>query len=326
MDFTHIVGHQSIIYNLQNIIMRKNIGHSYLFEGPKSIGKSKVAQIFAKALLCEKQQGYPCNSCSSCVKFDTGNHPDVYINKAEGETFKKEQIDDIQKSINILPYEGQRKIYILEDIDKITKQAQNSFLKTLEEPPQYVIILMTVTNSHSLLPTIISRCQVIKFSPLEQKKIIDLLMKRYHITEDEATIISSFSNGIVGKAINIAESNEFKDIREETITIIDEILNSDKVRLFTLREFFINQKEGIEGILDLMVTWFRDLLILKELDNHQFIINIDKKSLLTSHSLRLTKNKIYEIIEIINNTKMNIVSNVNYDLAIEVMLLTIQEV
>ncbi len=326
MDFTHIVGHQNIIYNLRNIIIRNNIGHCYLFEGPKSIGKSLVAKVFAKALLCEKQQGYPCNSCSSCVRFDTGNHPDVYINKAEGESFKKEQIDDIQKSINILPYEGQRKIYILEDIDKITKQAQNSFLKTLEEPPQYVIILMTVTNSYSLLPTIISRCQVVKFAHLEQKKIIDLLINRYQKSEDEATIISSFSNGIVGKAINIAESHEFKDIREETITIIDEILNSDKVRLFTLREFFNNQKEGIEGILDLMVTWFRDVLILKELDNQQFIINIDKKPLLSSHSMQLTKKKIYEIIEIINNTKMNIVSNVNYDLAIEVMLLTIQEV
>lgn len=326
MDFTQIVGHQTIINNLKNIIIKNNIGHSYLFEGTKSIGKSMVAEVFAKALLCEKQLGDPCNSCSACVKFDSGNYPDVYINKPDGETFKKEQIDAIQKSINILPYEGQRKIYILEDIDKITKQAQNSFLKTLEEPPQYVTILMTVTNSHSLLPTIISRCQVLKFSPLEQKEIINLLINTYQKSEDEAKIISSFSNGIVGKAIDIAQSNEFKDMREELITIIDEIINCDKVRLLTLREFFNSQKEGIEEILDLMVTWFRDVLILKELNNDHFTINKDKISLLSSHSLKLSKRKIYEIIEIINNTKMNIISNVNYDLAIEVMFLTIQEV
>lgn len=326
MDFTDVAGHQSIINNLKSIIIKNNISHSYLFEGPKSIGKSKVARVFAKTLLCEKKIEYSCNICSSCVKFDSGNHPDFYIKKTDGEALKKEHIEDIQKSVSILPYEGKRKIFILEDIDKITKQAQNSFLKTLEEPPKYVVILMTVTNSNILLPTIISRCQILKFLPLEQGEIINLLINKYKKSRDEAAIISSFSNGIVGKAVTIAKSREFQDIREEIINIINEVINSDRARIFTLKEFFNNQKDRIEDILDLMITWFRDVLILKELNENQFIINADKKSLLSSHSLKLTKKKIYEIIKIINSTKMNIFSNVNYDLAIEVMLLTIQEV
>lgn len=326
MDYSHIIGHENIIKSLKNTILNNNVSHGYLFQGSKSIGKSKLARVFAKTLLCKEKKDVPCNQCTSCLKFDSGNHPDVYIQNVQGESFKKEQIEELQRSIKTLPYEGERKIYILEDIDKITQQAQNSFLKTLEEPPIYVTILMTVTNSHSLLPTIVSRCQVLKLRPVESIKIEELLVNNYHKSQEEARIISSFSNGIIGEAINLAHSEDFRNQREEIISVIDRTLNSDKFKIFSISEFFQSQREKIEGILDMMMVWFRDVLFLKELDESNFIINKDKIDILANHSLKLNREKIYEIIKILNKTKENISSNVNYDLSIEVMLLSIQEV
>ncbi len=326
MDYNNIIGHENITNSLKNAVKNNNIAHSYLFEGPKSIGKTKVAKIFAKTLLCKEQGVIPCNKCSSCLKFDSGNHPDVHIRLGEGATFKKEQIEEIQKSIKILPYEGYRKIYILQDIDKITKQAQNSFLKTLEEPPAYVTILMTVTNSYSLLSTIISRCQVLKFTPVESGKIVKELIKTYEKSREEAEVITSFSNGIIGKAIEIAKSEEFKKIREEVISIISDALSSDKVQIFTLSEFFMKQKEYIEEILDIIMIWFRDVLFMKELGENKFIINKDKIEMLLSQSIKLPRGKIHSIIQTISKAKSNILANVNYELTIEIMLLEIQGV
>ncbi|MTI48812.1 DNA polymerase III subunit delta' [Sporosalibacterium faouarense] len=326
MDYSHVVGHENIIKRLQNSIKKGNVSHSYLFEGPKAIGKSKVAEVFAKTLLCKEKGVQPCNQCSSCLKFDSGNHPDVFIGSAEGESFKKGQVEDLQRSIKTLPYEGDKKIYILEDIDKMTQQAQNSFLKTLEEPPSYVTIIMTVINSYSLLPTIISRCQVLKFKPVESMKIESLLLNNLGKTQEEAQIITSFSNGIIGRAIILAESEDFKAIREEVISVIDTTLKSNKYKIFSISEFFQNHKEMIEDILDMMMVWFRDILFIKELDNNQLIINKDKIETLSQHSLKIGREKIHEIIQALNNAKENIVSNVNYELAIEVMLLRIQEV
>lgn len=326
MDYSHIIGHENIIKSLKNTILNNNVSHGYLFQGSKSIGKSKLARVFAKTLLCKEKKDVPCNQCTSCLKFDSGNHPDVFIQNVQGESFKKEQIEELQRSIKTLPYEGERKIYILEDIDKITQQAQNSFLKTLEEPPIYVTILMTVTNSHSLLPTIVSRCQVLKLRPVESIKIEELLVNNYHKSQEEARIISSFSNGIIGEAINLAHSEDFRNQREEIISVIDRTLNSDKFKIFSISEFFQSQREKIESILDVMMVWFRDVLFLKELDESNFIINKDKIDILANHSLKLNREKIYEIIKILNKTKENISSNVNYDLSIEVMLLSIQEV
>lgn len=326
MDYSHIVGHEKIINSLKNAIKNDSVGHSYMFEGPKSIGKSKIAKVFAKTLLCKEEGVEPCNKCSSCLKFDSGNHPDLYIENTDGQSFKKDQIEELQKSIKTLPYEGRKKIFILENIDKITKQAQNSFLKTLEEPPMYVTILMTVTNSYSLLPTIVSRCQIFKLTPVESDKIKDVLINKLNKTPDESKIITSFSNGIIGKAIKLAESEEFNTRREEIISVIDNTLNGQKFNIFTLSDFFQKQKGNIEEILDMMMVWFRDVLFMKTLDENEFIINKDKLDVLSEQSFKITENKIYEITDAIRQTKENISSNVNYDLAIEVMLLKIQEV
>lgn len=326
MDFNDIYGHDKIIKNLKNAFVNNTISHGYLFTGMKGLGKKKVAMSFAKTLLCEKEMENACNTCSSCLKFNTDNHPDLYIEKPDGGSFKKEQIESIQKEMKTLPYESKRKIFILHDIDKMTIQAQNSFLKTLEEPPRHTVIIMTSVNSYSILPTIISRSQILRFSPIKTKEIEKAILEHFNKSDDEAEFIAGFCNGIVGKAINICESEEFNVLREELVDLIDYILSSDKFQIFSKVEYFEKNKNNIYDIMDMIYIWFRDLLLIKESNNHKLIINKDKIELLLNQSKKISRQKIYEVLEVIKDTKDNIISKVNFQLSIEIMLLKIQEV
>ncbi|SCG81737.1 DNA polymerase III subunit delta' [Proteiniborus sp. DW1] len=326
MDFNEIIGHENIIESLKNAIRNDSVSHSYLFEGPKSIGKEKLAKVFAKTLLCQRGGDNPCNTCPSCMKIESGNHPDFYMEYPDKDSFKKEQIDELQRTIRKLPLESNRKVYILDDVNKMTQQAQNSFLKTLEEPPAYVIIILLATNGYSLLPTIVSRCQIVKFTPIERQKIEKALIKNYNRSEDQARFIAVFSNGIIGRAIELSSSDEFKMLRDETIEKIDIVINGDKLKVFSVSDFFEHNKDIIDEILDIILLWSRDLLIYKETGNVDILINKDKVDLILNQCKKLSKPKIMDILDVVRRTKEDIHSNVNFQLAIEVMLLNIQEV
>ncbi|MBS4535914.1 DNA polymerase III subunit delta' [Clostridium sp. D2Q-14] len=326
MDFSDVIGQERIIKSLQNTIKNESIGHGYIFEGKKGIGKTMMAKIFSKALLCKEKGINPCGVCNSCIKFESFNHPDFHMEKPLGKSFKKEQIEDIQRGIRVLPYEGDRKIFIISDADKMTISAQNSFLKSLEEPPKDTIIIMMVENTKNLLPTIISRSQRLKFTPIRNDKIQDYLNKKYNIDKDKAHMIADFSRGNIGRAREICESEEFNQIRESLIDVINNNIGTDSFKSFTNSDFFENNKDEIDNVLDMMLVWFRDLLIYKETNNNELIINRDKEELLKEQSFKLSMDKIHDIINCIMETEENIRANVNFQLAIELMLLKFQEV
>ena len=325
MDFKDIVGHENIISNMKRAIENDKVNHSYLFEGPEAVGKKKFALALAKTLLCKEGGLEPCNKCSSCIKFESGNHPDMYLIKPEKDVIKKEQVEEAIRSMITKPLESRRKIYIVDDSYKMTKEAQNGFLKTLEEPPAYVNMILISRSSGSILPTILSRCEVIKFFPIEKAKIIDFLMKKYGKTREEADFISSFSKGSIGKAIDLSLSEDFAQMRDDTIEIVDNVLNGDKLKVFASMTFFDENEDNIEEILDIILYWFRDLLIYKETGLEELLINKDKVGLLSSETF-LTKGKINVIIETVQSTKDNLSRRVNYQLSLETMLLKIQEV
>ncbi|SDY99055.1 DNA polymerase-3 subunit delta' [Proteiniborus ethanoligenes] len=326
MDFEDIIGHENIIEGLKNAIRNDLVSHSYLFEGPKSIGKERLAKSLAKTLLCQRGGDSPCNKCSSCIKFDSGNHPDFHIEYPDGNSFKKEQIDELQRSIIKIPLESDRKVYILDHVDKMTQSAQNSFLKTLEEPPRYAVLILLGINSYSLLPTIVSRCQLIKFNSVDKTIIEKALISIYDKTEEQARFITSFSNGIVGRAIELSKSDSFKSLRDETIEILDTVTKGDKLKVYFGSDFFEKNKENIDEIMDIVLIWYRDLIVYKETENIDFIINRDKIDIIISQCKNLSRMKINDIIDTVVKTKDDIHANVNYQLAIEVMLLKIQEV
>ena len=325
MDFTKIIGHERVIENLKNAIDNNQISHSYLFEGEESIGKRMVALSFAKTLLCKEEGLKPCNRCNSCLKFDNLNHPDFRLIEPEKNRISKEIIDKLVKSMSIAPLESKRKIVIIDNSHEMGLEAQNGLLKTLEEPPSYINIILITSSSNNLIPTIISRCQVVKFYPVENKKIEELLKLNYNKTLEEANFIAHFTKGSVGKSIILSKSTDFSNKRDKTLEIIDNIVNGDKLTIFNAIDFFLGNKDSIEEILDIILYWFRDLLIYKEIGKSDIIINKDKMTLLSNQSF-LNTNKINDIIEKVIETKENIQRNINYQLSIEIMLLNMQEV
>ena len=325
MNFDEIVGHEKIINNFKNAIINGQIAHSYIFEGPKSIGKKTIATALAKTLLCEKKLTEACGICGSCVQFEHENQPDFKIIDNLENTIKKSDIQELQKDIKIKPFKGNRKVYIVCQAENMTAEAQNSFLKTLEEPPDFAIIILTTENKEKLLPTIISRCQLVAFNYVDITKIENMLVNKFNNTSEQASFISNFSNGVVGHAILLSESEEFEELREQTLKAIDTTITQSKEKIFTTSEFFEKNKDDINEILNIMLFYFRDLIIYSETNSSRHIINKDKIELITTHYNHIEKSALHDIIDTVLSTKENIDLKVSFSLNIELMLLEIQE-
>ena len=325
MNFNHIIGHKRIIENFKNAVINENIAHSYIFEGPKSIGKKTTAIALAKTLLCEEKQEEPCGICTSCMQFNNENQPDFNIISTEDSSIKVEEVRDLEKDIGIRPFSGNRKIYIICQAEKMTVSAQNSFLKTLEEPPEYAVIILTTENKDALLSTIVSRCQTIVFKPTSASRIEQFLIDEFNETKEDASFIANFSNGIVGRAVMLSQNEKFKTLREQTIKAIDSTVMESKEKVFTTREFFEKNKDDIDEILDIILFYFRDMVIYGETGNDKYIINKDKIDFIKTHYNQLEKSALHDIIETVLDTKDNIDLKVNFSLNIEMMLLEIQE-
>lgn len=322
MNFSKIIGHKRQIEILKKSLEENTISHSYLFEGQEGLGKRKVAQVFSKALLCRGQGEKPCNTCDSCIKFDTGNHPDYKILSPEKDIIPIKEIDEMIKSIPILPFESRRKVYVIDQGDAIRLTSQNTLLKTLEEPPEYIVIIIVTSNTNKIIPTILSRCQSIKFNLIYLEEIVSLLKKDYGLEDEKARLIGNFSSGSIGKAIEITENPDFFQKREEIIGLIHDIVKGNKMKVFTASDLLSKNKENIDELLDIILYWFRDLLLYKELGESPLIINKDKINILCQESF-LDMGKINGIIDNIEMTKINVKRNVNFNLSIETMLLNI---
>lgn len=328
MNYSDIIGHEKIIKRLKSIVVNDKVVHAYLFRGAKSLGKMSVAKIFAKTLLCQKGGSEPCGVCPSCVKFDHANHPDMKIISKDGNSIKKAQIDEVHSTVNLMPYESTKKVYIIENADNMTVEAQNSFLKTLEEPPKHVVIIMTCVNSYSLLQTIISRTQTYTFFSIKSTQIKQALMSKYDLDESEADFITSFSNGIIGEALNECQTDKFKDLRNKIIEIVSDIIDDKGYNLFKTTEYLIENKDDIYQILDMLMIWLRDLMIIKTTRQimPEVIINKDKIDILKRQSRKLQSKAISNVIDIVEEAKQNIKFNTNMKLNLDVMLLRLQEV
>lgn len=325
MGFEKIIGHGKIIDFLRTAIKRDRLAHAYIFEGPEGVGKKLVSIEFAKAINC-KSKSLGCKICSSCVKVNKDNHPDVNIIEPDGNSIKNKQIEGFQNDILLRPYESNRKIFIIEASDTMTISAQNRLLKILEEPPQYAMIILVTENSHNLLSTIRSRSQRIKFNRIPKKLIEEYLIENYNIESKDASVFGEFSDGSLEKAINIYESEEFKGRREMVIDIIDDIIKRDKIKLLDSMAFFEKNKEKITEILDFFTIWFRDLLLLAETGERKYLLNIDKIDNLNIHVGKVSLEGISKSIDIVEQTRKNLNWNVNFNLSIETMLLNLQEV
>lgn len=327
MFYSRVAGQEEIKTSLIKSINDNRVSHCYIFEGPKGMGKYDLALVFAQSLLCRNFTSDPCNKCSVCIKVNTGNHPDLHIVNNDETTIKREEIDEIVESIYKRPYESDKKVYIVKDAHEMTPQAANTFLKTLEEPPGDSVIILLTHNASLLLPTIVSRCQAVKFRNVNKEVIKSYLTKNYNISDEIADLAAEYSKGILNRAVNIVNGNDnILDKRSEVIKLFDKIINSDSEIIYELENYFEENKETIDIIIEIFMMWIRDITFVKN-DLNALVINKDFIQLASEHSM-LMKGSDYsnDLIEVLQSTSDNIKSYVNYKLSVDNMLLKIQEV
>jgi len=320
MLFSQVAGQEEIKRSLVNSINNNQVSHCYLFEGPEGMGKYELALLFAQSLFCLNFHDEPCNECKNCIKVNSLNHPDLHIINEEGKGIKREDIDDLISSIYKKPYEADIKVYIIKDAHLMTPQAANTFLKTLEEPPGDAVMILMTVNSNLLLPTIVSRCHVHKFRSVSKETIMASLKD---FDGQTAELAAYYSKGILNKALNIVQGKD--DIlkkREEIIKIFDRIINNDSEIIYELENYFDDEKDNIDSIIEIMTIWIRDIMYVQNnLEN--LVINKDYIDLLKLHGKRMKANS--DLIEFMQNISNDIKSNINYKLAIDNMLFKIQE-
>ena len=320
--FDGVVGHQEIISHLQNAIRLGKVSHAYIFGGEHGAGKKLLASLFAMTLQCQEQGVEPCMKCPSCRKALNKNHPDIiYVVHEKPNSIGIDEIrGQLINDVGIRPYESPYKIYIVNDADKLTLQAQNALLKTIEEPPAYAVILLLADNPDALLPTITSRCVLLSLKPVGDRLVKDYLMERMHIPDYQAEVQAAFAQGNIGKAKKTAESREFAEMTANALQLLK------RANINTVEDLCSKTEEdNIYDYLDLFVMWFRDVLLFKatkEVDNLVFKEEINA---IKERATQSSYEGLEKIIEAIHTADSRLHANVNFDLVMELLFLTIKE-
>lgn len=325
--FTDIIGQEQLKEHLQNAIATKKVSHAYIINGERSSGKEFIARIFAMALQCEKGGVEPCGECHSCKQALSGNQPDiVYVSHEKPNTIGVEDIRvQINGDIAIKPYSSPRKIYIMNEGEKMTVQAQNALLKTLEEPPEYAVILILTTHVEALLPTILSRCVVLNMKPVSDALVKKYLMEELEVPDYKANICVAFARGNTGKAKLLASSEEFEKVKDEAITLVKYINDMEINEIVKAIKKITEYKFDVNDYLDILSAWYRDVLLFKATKDVNSLIFKEEIQQIMRVSDRSTYEGIETIVNALQQAKRRLEANVNFDLTMELLLLTIKE-
>ena len=327
MKFADICGQQDIKEHLQNAIAMGKVSHAYIISGEKDSGKKMLAEAFAATLLCETDGRDACGECRSCKQAVDHNHPDIrYVTHEKPTTISVEDIrQQINNDIVIKPYASAHKIYIVDQAEKMNKMAQNALLKTIEEPPEYGVILLLTTNAAGFLPTILSRCVTLEMQPILKDVIIRELMQRHGIPDYQAQVCASFAQGNLGKAIKLASSQEFNEMKNGMVSMLRRMDSMDLFEISRIVKGLEEYKPEIQDYLDLLTIWFRDVLLYKSMGDQEAITFRDEALIIKRQADGASFSGLEKILEALATTKRRIAANGNYNLAIELLLLTIKE-
>ena len=324
-------------------VVNKTISHAYIINGEKSTGKAMLAKTFAMSIMCEAGGAEPCMECSGCRSVIKNNNPDV-INLVRDSKKKADiiGIDEIRRqiidSMYERPYNGDHKVYIIDNADKMNVPAQNAILKTLEEPPEYATLILLTQNSERLLPTIISRCIVLNMRPVEDKVIKQYLREKNKHLETDIDIITAMASGNVGKAKLLSEDQEFNVFQEEVINIL---INLPKTGYRMARESAMrfsemkkerdkdkskDKKYGPDDIFDLFILWYRDVLLYKATDDIDGIIFRNRATEIALQANYFSYDGLERVIKEIADAKSKVSSYINYEATMELLLINIQEI
>lgn len=321
MQLDMLIGQKSLVCQLKKIINEDRVGHAYSFSGPAGAGKRTVALAFAKELLCSE-----CGKvagCLSCKTFQEGTNPDFYEVVTEKQSIGVDCIRTLQEDVANRPTYGNRKVYFIDRAELMTIQAQNCLLKTLEEPPEYAVILLSTTSFEAMLPTIRSRTVNFRINPYSDAEMRKILNPLYSIPDNEMEFILKFSRGIPGNAIHMIEEGTVRDIRQLVFQLLEK---PDNIHIAEeIRKHLRENKGEVSTALDILMSLYRDCLMVSTgMENR--LINSDKKDMIKKIAKAYSIRKLLDKTDALEKLRHNFEYNINTQLGIDVLLMEIQEV
>jgi len=319
-----MLGHEWAVSLLSEHIAQGNLRHAYLFTGPQGVGRRTLALRLAQALNCTNAQapGVPCRACQNCLQIERMQHPDLAIIEAgqKGGTLKVDQIRELQRSLSLAPYQARYRVAILLRFEEANPNAANALLKTLEEPAPQVVLVITAESAESLLPTIVSRCEVLRLRPLSLETTTYGLRTRWGLPAEEADLLAHLSGGRPGYALHLHQSPEHM---EERITRLEEhfhLLKANRVERFAYAEALIKDRDKLRTALQVWLSLWHDVL-LRTSGSTVPLANLDYSDQIESLSSQCDLNISYQMVSTLERTFDLLERNVNARLAVEVLLL-----
>jgi DNA polymerase-3 subunit delta' len=324
VNFNDILGQQVLVQSLKNAINKNMISNAYIFNGAKGCGKLTAARVFAAGINCTNKTDRPCGYCNSCKKTDIGANPDILYISPIGSSIKIEQIRELISAISKKPYENPYRIIIIENGDKMGHEAQDAFLKTLEEPQGNNVFILLTENFNTLHQTIISRCQLFNFQSVGKNIMRDYLTNKYNYNADEVGFAIEKSSGIIGRAIEILEKGEIlsDDIYYD---LLGRLLTKKRATALAIYDEIIGNKEDALNLLIFLMEWFRDVLLYKYSKNNGSVPR-KRRSLLEEYDRRIKEEDIFAIIDKIKSGIRLMDFNINTKNIVDSIFLKIMEV
>ena len=320
MSFKDIIGQEKAVNILLKSLKEDKVSPSYIFIGNEGVGKKFTAIEFAKTISCLNLNNNleACDTCNICNKINKQCYPDLKIIEPIKSSIKIEQIRELRREINLKPFKNRKKIYIIDQAEEMTIEASNCLLKTIEEPPAYAIIILIYVNTDSILPTIISRCQLIKFRLIDSSKIRKILLSKINLEKSKAELVSKLAQGSIGKAFKLISDKEYFNRREKLLDYLNKVLPGKYDSNFFINiEKILMDINNIEEMLEIILLWYRDILIIKELGIKEYIINSDKIEELKEKSRVYSQEMLIDILDYIEQIKEFMKKNINRRLVSE---------
>ena len=326
-DFKDIVGHEQVIRHMQNAIRQKRFSHAYLLCGEAGSGKRLAAEAFAKTILCEEGGIEACGKCKSCKQIASGNHPDFRSVVREKATLGVKEIrEQVTADVQIKPYSSEYKIYFIDEAEKMTEEAQNALLKTIEEPPEYAVFLLSVSRQELLLQTVLSRCVLLSFHPVTIGKIKTFLMEKKGVPDYLAESAAAFSGGLTGRAVQYAESEAFTEQRSEVLHLVKRIDGMNMAELVESVKVLAAKKDAATDYLDMILLWYRDVLMFKATKDVNLLMFREEAEAVAAQAGKRSFENLQGITEALEQLKQRMKANVNFENALELLLLYMKEV
>ena len=325
-SFSEIVGHEQIKEHMQAAIRDKKPFHAYLFQGEEGVGKEALARTFAAGLQCQSESAdKPCKECVSCRQMESGNQPDViWVTREKASLGVDEIREQLCNTMDIKPFSSPYKIYLVPEAEKMTEAAQNALLKTIEEPPEYGIVILMTSNISALLPTIQSRCLTMEFRPLSTAVVESYVKEHCQVPDYQARASAAFAQGNLGKAMRYAKSEDFIERKDHIISLLRHVEQMDLSEMLAVIKDLGTRKDEVRDYIDLMVLWYRDVLLIKATKDINQLLFQDEASYISREASHRSYEKIEEILQAFEKAKVRLRANVNFDITMELMLLALK--